>query len=43
MATDSVFNRTLKTGENAYHARHMISLGRDYMEMLTKGTNLSKR
>jgi acyl transferase domain-containing protein len=34
MNAESVFNRTLKTGGNAYHSHHMISLGHDYIQML---------
>jgi acyl transferase domain-containing protein len=34
MNADSVFNRTLKTGGNAYHSHHMILLGRDYIQTL---------
>ena len=37
MAVDSVFNRTLKTGSNAYHSHHMLPLGREYTKMLTNG------
>ena len=34
MNADSIFNRTLKTGGNAYHSHHMLPLGRDYIQML---------
>ncbi|KAK4641209.1 Polyketide synthase-like protein Preu9 [Podospora bellae-mahoneyi] len=38
MTADSVFNRKLKTGGNAYHSHHMIPIGREYVELLTEGT-----
>ena len=37
MTADSIFNRRLKTGGNAYHSHHMISVGREYGEILTEG------
>lgn len=37
MTADSIFNRRLKTGGNAYHSHHMISVGREYVKILTKG------
>ncbi|KAI9690328.1 MAG: Type I Iterative PKS [Bathelium mastoideum] len=37
MTADSTFNRTLKTDGNAYHSHHMITVGREYVEMLTEG------
>ncbi|RYC55186.1 hypothetical protein CHU98_g11026 [Xylaria longipes] len=37
LSTDGVFNRTLKTGGNAYHSHHMALLGRLYMDKLTAG------
>ena len=37
LTEDSIFNRRLKTGGNAYHSHHMISVGREYVEILTKG------
>lgn len=37
MTADSIFNRTLKTGDNAYHSHHMISVGREYFEILADG------
>ena len=40
MNADSVFNRALKTGGNAYHSHHMISLGRDYNQMLQRNQKL---
>ena len=40
MNVDSVFNRILKTGGNAYHSHHMISLGRDYIQMLQQNQKL---
>lgn len=40
MNADSVFNRTLKTGGNAYHSHHMISLGGDYIRMLQQNEKL---
>ena len=36
MNADTVFNRTLQTGGNAYHSHHMIPLGHSYIEMLQK-------
>ncbi|KAK4172803.1 hypothetical protein QBC36DRAFT_221937, partial [Triangularia setosa] len=38
MTADSVFNRKLKTGGSAYHSHHMIPIGREYVGLLTKGT-----
>ncbi|KAF2799143.1 hypothetical protein K505DRAFT_356833 [Melanomma pulvis-pyrius CBS 109.77] len=35
MDADGVFNRTLKTGGNAYHSHHMSPLGQDYVDMLS--------
>ena len=40
MNADSVFNRTLKTGGNAYHSHHMVPLGRNYIEMLQERQKL---
>lgn len=40
MNADSVFNRTLKTGGNAYHSHHMVALGRDYIQMLEQSQKL---
>ncbi|KAI0382393.1 hypothetical protein F5Y04DRAFT_45601 [Hypomontagnella monticulosa] len=37
MNADSVFNRKLKTGGNAYHSHHMLPLGRNYIDILTNG------
>ena len=37
MTADSVFNRILKTGGNAYHSHHMLPLGHEYIKMLTNG------
>ncbi|KAB8291229.1 hypothetical protein EYC80_009916 [Monilinia laxa] len=37
MTAERVFNRKLKTGDNAYHSHHMFPLGRNYIELLTKG------
>ena len=34
---ESVFNRLLKTGGNAYHSVHMVALGARYDEMLSDG------
>lgn len=38
MTDSGVFNRKLKTGGNAYHSHHMLPIGQDYVEMLSKGT-----
>lgn len=37
MTADSIFNRKLKTGGNAYHSHHMIPIGREYVKLLTEG------
>ncbi|KAI0103939.1 hypothetical protein GGR51DRAFT_561319 [Nemania sp. FL0031] len=37
LGADGVFNRILKTGDNAYHSHHMALLGRLYMDKLTAG------
>ena len=37
MTADSIFNRRLKTGGNTYHSHYMISVGREYIEILTEG------
>ncbi|GAB1215367.1 Polyketide synthase-like protein Preu9 [Aspergillus terreus] len=37
LTADSVFNRKLKTGGNAYHSHHMLPLGREYIQMLATG------
>ncbi|KAK3291710.1 uncharacterized protein B0H64DRAFT_329829 [Chaetomium fimeti] len=37
MTTDSIFNRKLKTGGNAYHSHHMRPIGRQYVDMLNQG------
>ena len=37
MTADSIFNRRLKTGGNTYHSHYMISVGREYVEILTEG------
>lgn len=34
MTAEGIFNRKLKTGGNAYHSHHMISVGREYLELL---------
>ncbi|KAJ5365630.1 hypothetical protein N7517_008516 [Penicillium concentricum] len=34
---EGVFNRLLKTGGNAYHSHHMIALGQEYENLLSKG------
>ena len=34
---EGVFNRLLKTGGNAYHSWHMVSLGQTYDTLLTEG------
>ena len=34
---DGVFNRALKTGDNAYHSHHMLPLGHEYNVLLSKG------
>ncbi|KAL8866851.1 MAG: hypothetical protein Q9198_008734, partial [Flavoplaca austrocitrina] len=36
LTSDGVFHRRLQTGGNAYHSHHMIPIGRDYVETLTK-------
>ncbi|KAJ4382535.1 hypothetical protein N0V85_008540 [Neurospora sp. IMI 360204] len=37
LAADSIFNRKLQTGGNAYHSHHMLPIGREYVEMLSQG------
>ncbi|KAA8567237.1 hypothetical protein EYC84_010277 [Monilinia fructicola] len=37
MTAERIFNRKLKTGDNAYHSHHMLPLGRNYIEMLAEG------
>ncbi|KAL4893109.1 hypothetical protein BDV59DRAFT_202089 [Aspergillus ambiguus] len=37
MTADSIFNRKLKTGGNAYHSHHMLPLGREYIQILATG------
>ncbi|KAJ8123127.1 hypothetical protein ONZ43_g846 [Nemania bipapillata] len=37
MTQNNIFNRTLNTGGNAYHSHHMLQVGEEYIEMLTKG------
>ena len=37
LSTNSIFNRMLQTGGNAYHSHHMVPLGRDYHELLSDG------
>ncbi|KAF1960020.1 hypothetical protein CC80DRAFT_513713 [Byssothecium circinans] len=37
MTADGIFNQKLKTGGNAYHSHHMMAIGHEYVEMLTKG------
>ncbi|KAK3484769.1 uncharacterized protein B0T23DRAFT_54184 [Neurospora hispaniola] len=37
LAADSIFNRKLQTGGNAYHSHHMLPIGREYIEMLSQG------
>ncbi|KAK4654427.1 Type I Iterative PKS [Podospora pseudocomata] len=34
---EGVFNRVLRTGGNAYHSHHMVALGGQYNDMLSKG------
>ncbi|KAB8235179.1 type I polyketide synthase [Aspergillus alliaceus] len=34
---EGIFNRTLRTGSNAYHSHHMRPLGRDYSVILSAG------
>ncbi|KAI1146902.1 hypothetical protein F4825DRAFT_456023 [Nemania diffusa] len=36
MTQNNIFNRTLNTGGNAYHSHHMLPVGEEYIEMLTK-------
>ena len=43
MTEESTFNRKLKTGGNAYHSHHMISIGREYVKILTEGINHIKK
>ena len=35
MTADGIFN-LLNTGGNAYHSHHMVSVGREYLEILTE-------
>jgi acyl transferase domain-containing protein len=37
MTADSVFNRILKTGGNAYHSHHMLPIGEQYSSLLSDG------
>lgn len=37
LTMNSVFNRKLQTGGNAYHSHHMLPIGREYVEMLAQG------
>ncbi|KAI0198016.1 putative polyketide synthase [Astrocystis sublimbata] len=37
LTTHNVFNRLLKTGKNAYHSHHMLSLGKRYEQLMTQG------
>lgn len=43
MTADSIFNRKLNTGGNAYHSHHMIPVGREYVETLTDGIKLIQK
>ncbi|KAJ8132485.1 hypothetical protein O1611_g1135 [Lasiodiplodia mahajangana] len=47
LTTQNVFNRILKTGNNAYHSHHMLSLGSSYEERTARGlsdiTTLTER
>lgn len=36
LSNQNVFNRILKTGDNAYHSHHMLSLGEPYEELANK-------
>ncbi|KAJ8130860.1 hypothetical protein O1611_g2768 [Lasiodiplodia mahajangana] len=36
MNQNNIFNRILNTGGNAYHSHHMLQIGEEYFEMLTK-------
>ena len=42
MNRDQIFNRTLKTGGNAYHSHQMISLGRIYIQMLQQNQTFGR-
>ncbi|KAI1084321.1 putative polyketide synthase [Whalleya microplaca] len=37
LSARNIFNRVLKTGDNAYHSHHMLSLGELYEELATQG------
>ncbi|KAH7256097.1 hypothetical protein BKA59DRAFT_389484 [Fusarium tricinctum] len=37
LTKDGVFNRLLRTGNNAYHSHHMEALGTDFCDMLSDG------
>ncbi|KAI0108554.1 putative polyketide synthase [Nemania sp. FL0031] len=37
LTTQNIFNRILKTGNNAYHSHHMLSLGGSYEERTARG------
>lgn len=37
LKVDNIFNRILKTGENAYHFQHMLPVGQVYEQLLTDG------
>ncbi|KAI0003422.1 putative polyketide synthase [Xylariaceae sp. FL0662B] len=37
LSAHKIFNRILKTGNNAYHSHHMLSLGELYEELATQG------
>ncbi|RYP57289.1 hypothetical protein DL769_009575 [Monosporascus sp. CRB-8-3] len=40
---EGVFNRVLYTGGNAYHSHHMVALGSNYSDMLSKGIEHIKK
>ncbi|XP_044721528.1 polyketide synthase dehydratase domain-containing protein [Hirsutella rhossiliensis] len=43
MTADSIFNRRLETGGNAYHSHHMVPIGREYVEILTEGIQHTRK
>ncbi|PGH27502.1 hypothetical protein AJ80_00743 [Polytolypa hystricis UAMH7299] len=43
LSRDGMFDRPLKTGGNAYRSHHMIPLGFDYVNMLTRGLERVKQ
>lgn len=43
LSKDGIFNRSLRTGGNAYHSHHMIPLGAEYADMLATGLTWVKQ